>query len=49
MSLATSILLHLGQGLRRKADAEQTSTQNAEFHHDINILNTLFGTPTLYS
>jgi hypothetical protein len=30
-------------------DAEQTPAQNAEFHHDINALNTFFGTPGQYS
>jgi hypothetical protein len=30
-------------------DANQTPTQNAEYHHDISALNTFFGTPGLYS
>ena len=30
-------------------DANQNPTQNAEYHHDINVLNGFFGTPSLYS
>jgi hypothetical protein len=30
-------------------DAQQTPAQNAEFHADINSLNTFFRTPGLYS
>lgn len=30
-------------------DANQTPAQNAQYHHDINALNTFFGTPGLYS
>jgi len=30
-------------------DAQQTPTQNAEYHADINALNTFFNTPGLYS
>ncbi len=30
-------------------DAQQTAAQNAEYHADINALNTFFGTPGLYS
>jgi hypothetical protein len=30
-------------------DANQTPTQNAEYHHDINALNAFFGTPGLYA
>lgn len=30
-------------------DANQTPTQNAEYHSDITALNTFFATPTLYS
>jgi hypothetical protein len=30
-------------------DAQQTPTQNAEWHHDVDALNTFFNTPGLYS
>ncbi len=30
-------------------DAQQTPAQNAEYHNDINALNSFFGTPGLYS